>query len=138
MEGIPKCQGDGGPVDGKSASGNAQATKNRSSAKTMTTDSGEDDVALSGPIGSAIHISPTSWLWRGCADAYCNGVIDSLTVVEAGSTSLTEPTPIPESLIVDPLDALDPPDPANFDPPPDPHRRNLLLRLRPPFQNHLP
>ena len=82
----------------------------------MTTDSGEDDVALSLPIGSAIYVSPTFWLWRGCADASCNAVTDSLTVVEVGSTSSIEPTPIPESLIVDPLDPLDPP---NLYPPPD-------------------
>jgi len=116
MKGIQKCQRDGGPIDGKSASGNGQATENQSSAKIMTTDSGEDDVALSLPIGSALYISPTFWLWRGCADAYCNAVMDSLTAVEAGSTSSIEPTPIPESLIVDPLD---PPDPPNFDPLPD-------------------
>jgi hypothetical protein len=116
VKGISKCREDGGPIDGKSASGDAQATKNQSSTKTMTTDSGEDDVALSRAIGSAIYISPTFWLWRGCADAYCDAVIDSLTTVEAGSTSSIEPTPIPESLIADPLD---PPDPPNFDPPPD-------------------
>ena len=115
-KGIPKCQEDGGPIDGKSASGNARATKNQSSAPTITTDSGENDVVLSLPIGSAIYVSPTFWLWGGCADPYCDAVTDSLTAVEVGSTSPIEPTPIADSLIVDPLD---PPNPPNFYPPPD-------------------
>ena len=112
MKGIPKCRGDGGPIDGKRPSENAQATKNQSSAKTMTTDPGEDDVALTRPVRGAIYVSPAFWRWRECAGAYCNTVMDSLTADETRSTLLFEPTPIPEYLIVDSLD------PPNFDPPP--------------------